>query len=209
MNDLYFIVDLETSGSDPIKNGVIEFFMIVTNEHLEIIETFYRQVCPPMFNYKTWSPDAAIYHGYSFEQVKRFMPNEQFCYELLLFLAKYKRPDNQPHKFVCHASPTGFYNQKSRETVWGWFDWYFMEWAFRKSFFQDGIDMRWSLWKILDGSKKISTVQLGRDAGYKPNDLKSWANRLNVKLDHHKAASDTYVCLEILKFFKEKHSIGF
>ena len=194
--DFYFVVDLETSGSCPIRNGAIEFQMLVVNKDFEVINGFYKKVLPPQLNRHSWSMEAQKFHKFTYNECFYHTPNDQFCFELLCFLKPYLGFKNA---FVCHASTNSWY--RDGEFNWAWFDWNFLEWCFRKSFFQDGTDMRWTFWKIFNHENRISTVQLARDAGYKGNRLDQWAERLKFNLEHHSAMSDTYCCLEILKFF--------
>jgi hypothetical protein len=196
--------DVETSGSCPIKNGVISACILIVDHNCNVIDEFTRFVRPPDLNRSLWSIEAQGVHGITLDQVKTFMSNDQFCYELLCFLGKYK--DIFPFDFVCHASPKGwfdFYTKKWK--IIKWFDYFFLEWCFRKSSFANKSSMVYSFWKTVNTEKLISTVQMARDAGYKGNKLSEWADRLNLKLNHHNASSDTYACLEVYKFLNKNN----
>lgn len=210
-SEYYFFCDLETTGGCPIKNGVCEFALVVTDSQLNVIDEFHRRVCPPDFSPYTWSLEAAKKHKFTINQVRDFMPNDQFCYELLCFLAKYKRPDNLPFPFVCHASPAGWIVGKKggkiyEIKIYPWFDWHFLDRAMRKAKFQNGQTMNFTLYKIFSTNNLVSTVQMGRDAGYKGNRLDQWAERLKLNLNHHAALSDTYACLETFKYLIAKEN---
>lgn len=201
-----FFFDVETSGSCPIRNGIISMTCVVADSGLNIIETFQRKVRPPDLNEKTWSMEAQAVHGISYNEVLNFMPNEQFCYEFLCFMVKYKRKDNFPLQFICHANDRGMlklhpYTKKALGgwEIYPWFDYFFMEWAFRKS------DAIYSFWKVFNTTNIVSTVKMGRDNKYKKNGLKLWAERLGFKLDHHNDLSDTLCCLEVYKYL----TVGF
>lgn len=134
----------------------------------------------------------------TFEQVENFMPNDQFCNELLWFLKPYK--SDTPLEFICHASPNGWWDGFKKEwKIHPWFDYFFLEWCFRKAYFSPGREMVWTMFKVIHPQHLVSTVKMGRDAGYKKNRLNEWAERLNLKLDHHNAESDTLACLEVYK----------
>lgn len=198
--DYYFVVDLETSGSCPVKNGVIEFQLLVTDKRLNVINSFYRKVRPDCLSVNTWDMEAQEIHKFTLQECFSHMPNDQFCFELLTFLRPYLGFKNA---FVCHASPSKwnkFVDGQFVNTNWGWFDWHFLEWCMRKARFSDGQEMVWSFFKIFSHEHLISTVQMGRDAGYKGNKLPQWAERLNFKLEHHTALSDTLCCLEVFKY---------
>jgi len=203
-----FICDLKTSGSDPMRNGIIEFCLLVTDPNLNVIDQFYRRVCPPDLSPSTWDWGAFNVHGIPYEAVQGFMPNEQFCYELLCFLAKYKNENNQPQPFICHCSRNGKrkLNQNGKSAggwdIIPWFDFFFLEWAMRKHKFADGSHFHYSLWKVINEKNLISTVEMGRAAGHRKNNLKAWAERIGFNLQHHEALSDTCCCLEVYKHLK-------
>ena len=225
---------METSGNCPINNGVIAACILVIDENDNVVDEFVRYVCPPDLTRRNWSEEARIEaHKIEFETVKTFMPNDQFCYELLCFLAKYK--SFFPLQFICHSSPTGFYKRDKitgktlgSYTMIPWFDYNFLEWCFRKATFKNGTSMVYSFFKILkynevcieieEGKKDkndtvfellnrdsslISTIHMARFLKYKGNRANEWATRLGFDLKHHDAKSDTYLCLEVYKYLKQ------
>jgi len=196
------VIDLETSGSCPIKNGVISACVLIINEFDVVVDEMVWYICPPDHTRYNWSEEAQGIHGMTFEQVSGFIPNDQFCYELLCFLGKYKQYG--PLELICHASPNGWFDGKEWKIV-KWFDYMFLEWCFRKAKFSNGSEMVWTMYKVLCPLKLISTVKMGRDAGYKGNKLNQWAERLNLNLDHHEVRSDTYVCFETYKYLKARN----
>jgi len=199
------VCDLETSGSCPINNGVIAACFLIIDENDNVVDKFVRYVCPPNLTRRHWSLEAQGVHGITFEQAQTFMPNEQFCYELLCFLAKYKNENGFPVPFICHVNPHGW--QKMGEwIIVKWFDYNFLMWCFQKAKFADGSEMVWTMYKVIDSSNLISTVEMGRKAGYKGNKLSVWMERLGIKNDnHHDAEFDTWVCLETYKYLKNKN----
>lgn len=216
-SNYYSIHDLETSGSDPDKNGVISCASLVTDNGLNIIDSFERLVRPPMLSKYTWSVEAEQVHRIPFEKVYyEGISNDQFCYELLCFLGKYK-PAQGYLPFVCHASKNGMRKlsplvlddktgkpMKRKDLgsydIWPKFDFFFLERCMRKAKFQDDTEMVWAFWKLFHPDESfLSTVMMGREAGYKTNRLPDWAERLNFVLDHHNAMSDTLCCLEVFK----------
>jgi len=206
-----FFYDVETSGNDPIRNGIIAFSLIVTDENNIALDRFNMKVCPPDLLPTTWSHGAESVHQISYETVKnQHVPNNKFCFELLCFMKKFL--SNNIHTSIMHASPRGMPEINPRTNkpngswrIYPWFDYFFLEWAFRKAMFKDGNSMVYKFWKILGTDKLVSTVQMGRDAGFKKNKLSDWAERIDFKLNHHDAESDTnclfqlYIHLEKLK----------
>lgn len=213
----YTFHDVETSGSDPDKNGVICCASLVTDNGLNIIDSFERLVKPPMLSKYTWSTEAEGIHKIPFEKVYyEGISNEQFCYEFLCFLAKYK-PATGYLPFICHASKHGMrklsplvLDEKTGKPlkrkdlggydIWPKFDFFFLERCMRKANFQDNTEMVFAFWKLFHPDESfISTVMMGREAGYQKNRLPEWAERLKFVLDHHNAMSDTLCCLEVFK----------
>lgn len=210
----FFFCDLETSGNDPARHGILDFCMIVSDLNLNPIDVFQRRVRPPFLSRRFWSKEAEAVHGISFEQAERGMPNEQFCYELLCFLAKYKHENNWPQPFVCHASPNGKpafgMNGKPNGSyeIWPWFDWHFLQWSMRYARFSNGQEMIWSLNKIFGEHERFSTIKIAREMGFKGNRLSEWAKRINFNLNHHDATSDTLCCLEVFKYLVRYNQHG-
>lgn len=202
------IGDVETSGGCPIRNGVISACLLVIDENCNVIDEFVRRVCPPDLTRKWWDLEAQGIHGMTFEQVQSFMPNDQFCYELLCFLGKYR--GESAFDFICHANPSGWFDHKTKDwKIIRWFDYFFLEWCFRKAKFNNGQEMVWSMYKVLSSSYLISTVKMGKDAGYQKNNLKVWSERLNFPLKHHDPTSDTYCALEIYKHLRARNENDF
>lgn len=195
------VCDVETSGSCPIRNGVISACFLIIDENNNVIDEFVRNVCPPDLSKKWWSNEAQGIHGITFEQVQSYMPNDQFCYELLIFLGKYK--GESALDFICHASPSGWFDGVTKEwIIINWFDYNFILWCFLKAKFSNGREMVWSMYKVISPNRLISTVKMAREAGSKKNKLNIWAERLNFDLKHHDPTSDTYCCLAVYKYLR-------
>lgn len=214
----YFFVDLETSGNDPDRNGVISCAVVVTDFNFNVIDTFCRLVKPPMLSRLTWSTDAEAVHKIPFNKVwYEGTPNDQFCFELLSWLNPY-RPIYGHMPFVCHASKSGKVKLNAMKKpmgtyeIWPRFDWHFLERCFRKAEYQDRTQMVYTFWKVFNMDESfISTVQMGREAGYKKNSLSVWAERIRFPLNHHDAMSDVLCCLEVFKYITERNrqNVGF
>ena len=92
------------------------------------------------------------------------------------------------------GKPNGSYE------IWPLFDFHFLEWAMRKSIFQNGQEMSWAFWKVFNSNEVVSTVKMARDAGFKGNRLSQWAERIGFNLNHHNSFSDTQCALEVFKY---------
>lgn len=204
MEKLTFVCDLETSGACPIRNGVISTTILACDSELNIIDEFSMKSRPPDLSPKAWSTKAEEIHKIPIYEVANYPSNDLFCYSLLIWLSKYKK--DFTHNFVCHASASGWYNKKEDEQVWSWIDWNFLEHAFRKARFEDGSQMVWSLFKIFNPFYSlISTIEMGRSAGFGKNSLSEWAKRVGFSLNHHDARSDALCCLEVYKYLSKKN----
>jgi DNA polymerase III epsilon subunit-like protein len=208
-----FYCDLETSGGDPIKNDVIEICILVTERgKFEIIDKFHSYVRPKQINSTTWSKHAEEIHGITPEQAKDFPKSREVAIDLLRFLVPYKCADNSAQLFVCHALANSFFNAEKNETVWGMFDFKFLDWFFKKE------ELQYSFYKVFSENYCLSTVWIAQKLGYgsdqlvidgvaqytktgrekkEGNGLAIWAKRINFNLIHHKAESDTECCLRV------------
>jgi len=201
------VIDVETSGGCPIRNGVISACVLIVDEHCNVIDEFVRNVCPPDLTAKWWDLEAQGIHGITFEQVQGFISNEQFCYELLCFLGKYK--SDLPFDLICHANPSGWWDREKNDwKIIKWFDYFFLEWCFRKAKFLNGDEMVWTMFKVLSPTQLISTVQMGKEAGHRSNNLKVWSERLGFNLQHHDPTSDAYCCLAIYRHLKGNNELS-
>lgn len=177
----YFFSDVETTGFDPIRNDIVSLCMIVTDQNFNRVGMFY-ETCRPEFN-KFYSEGAEKIHGFDRAQLESFQPRRNLCINLLHFLKEFRTPDKF-HPYIYHALKL--------------FDFRFTDWAFRKE------NLHWSLYKMFDERFCESTIEMARDAGYSPNKLNHWADRLDFKLDHHNAQSDTECLVETYKYLQEK-----
>lgn len=195
-----FVCDVETTGLDPIRNDIIEICLLAINEKYEVLGEFHRHIAPEMINEITWDKEAQGVHGYTPEEAMGFMPRRRFCIELLNFLLPFKNEDNTAREFICHALPDRFFDKKRNTMSWPHIDYHFLEWAFRKE------ELQWSFWKVFAHEKIVSTIKLAREYSgeHRGHKLDRWASHIGFNLDHHKAQSDTYACLELYKYFMEQ-----
>lgn len=200
------VVDVEASGSCPIRNGVISACFLAIDENKNVVSEFRRFVCPPDLTPFTWSHGAESVHHQPFNLVKTYMSNDQFCYEFLCWVKDFLNDDGFPLDLIFHASKTGQkefeFNDENNNfwRIYPNFDYNFLEWCFRKASYENGSSMVWTFYKVFSSRQLISTVQMGKEAGHKGNSLKKWAQRLGFMLNHHDDRSDTYCCLEVYKY---------
>jgi len=173
-NKYLAFVDCETSGLCPIRNDIVSLAMIITDTKGKELDRFYQK-CRPEFNVY-YSKEAERIHGFTRDTLKGFQERRELLISLLWFLVPYLSDSSIP--FIFHAN--------------GKFDYKFVEGAFRKE------DLQYSFWKVFNHSNTISTINLAKKIKwYKKNSLDAWAERLNLKLEHHNALSDTLCCKEL------------
>jgi len=176
----FFFCDVETTGFDPIRNDVVSLSMIVTDPDFNPVGEFY-ETCRPDFN-KFYSSGAEKAHGFTRAQSEKFQDPRKMLIRLLKFLAPFRTPGKY-HPYIYHALK--------------YFDFRFTDWAFRKQ------NMQWSFYKMFDERFTESTILMARNAGYSPNKLSDWAERVEFDLQHHNALSDTRCCVEVYKFLRK------
>lgn len=193
------VVDVETTGLDPIVNDIIDISLFVINDQFEIIDEFRQTVKPDPINSITWDQEAQNVHGYTKKDVSVFMNRKKFCIKLLHFLVPHKNEDNSPLEFICHALPEKFFDPNRKQFSWPHIDYHFLEWAFRKE------NLERSFFKVFSTNNITSTIKLARKhtGNHRGHKLNVWAENIGFKLDHHNAKSDALACLELYKYFME------
>lgn len=93
-NWTYLIIDLEMTGLNPFRHGVIEVGMMVLNEKFDIIGEFFMDLCPP--------PNIVIdqesleYNGFTLDRIARGKSYEEFCEFFSAFFHTYFSDDKKP-----------------------------------------------------------------------------------------------------------------
>ena len=88
--------DLETSGLDPVKNGIIQFAALIDIDG-EIVETVDFLMNPEG---KEVSPDALQVQGRTLEGVKAYRPALEVRPDIKAALARHVDPYNRSDKFI-------------------------------------------------------------------------------------------------------------
>jgi DNA polymerase III epsilon subunit-like protein len=176
----YFIADIESSGFCPIRNDVISLGLIVADQSLNKVDEIYLKFRPDIYKGVSGENVASHVHGFLLSEMVLFPDRRDSLIDLLMFLKKYKDKDNHPQPFLFHALKG--------------FDYFFLEWCFRKE------NAEYSFYKVFDMKKIYSSIELARSLNYQGNKLSEWASRLNLKFNHHNALSDADMCLNVFKF---------
>ena len=151
-NDYILFCDVETTGFDWLRNDIISWSGIVTDSDLNILDK--KTVLSRPENMETWSHDAEKIHGFSYYQARQFQHRKSACIEILNFLKPFKHDKNIPLRFVDHSVNK--------------FDLMFNHGLFIKS------DLQFSMYKVIQNMPQAyeSTIKLGKELGFKKNNLK-------------------------------------
>jgi len=181
-NDYIIFCDCETTGFSTKYHELITVSFIVTDYNLKVIKkgNFYAKPT----SRKKWSEGAEEAHGFTFEEASSFPNRRETAIKILHFLKDFKHDKNLPILFISHDNNDFDYN-------------------FVKSLFIE-VGLLDSFLKVFNQEWKISTIKFAREVGYKENKLDVWANKLNIKLEHHNAESDTNACYEVFKYLLGK-----
>jgi len=93
-NGIYFILDLEMTGLDPFRHGVIEFWWAILDEKFQILEELQVDICPP--SDCLIDEEALAYNGFTQERIAKGVSYEEFCELFLCFLERYFPFDTKP-----------------------------------------------------------------------------------------------------------------
>ncbi len=93
-NGIYLLLDLEMTGLNPFKHGVIEVWAVVMDAKFEIVDEFLMDLCPPANT--VIEPEALEYNGFTLDRIAAGNSYEQFCEEFQVFLDTYFGLDQKP-----------------------------------------------------------------------------------------------------------------
>lgn len=97
-------VDLETTGLDYKKHGIISLAMLVEIEG-KVVDEAYFEMCPTG---KKAEKEALELNGYTFEQIRSFRPWEQVRLDVLAFLGKYVNNYDSSDKYILAGQNVSF-----------------------------------------------------------------------------------------------------
>ena len=180
-NEHFAVIDTETTGFSRTNNDVICLSCEIRNFDFELKDEV-NLYAKPRFP-KNWSKKAEEIHGITLEKALGFDEPREMAIKFLKFLKPFKHEENVPLLFVSHDLNS--------------FDYLFLEQFFRWE------DIQFSFWKVFNQQYKLSTINLGREAGYRENKLNQWAERLKIDLDHHEVESDRRACSKVFKYLVE------
>jgi DNA polymerase III epsilon subunit-like protein len=84
INGTYLLMDLEMTGLNPFRHGVVEFGCIIMDEKFSIIGEIYRDLCPP--ESVMIDREALEYNGFTLERIARGISYDAFVEEFETFL---------------------------------------------------------------------------------------------------------------------------
>lgn len=184
-NKYSFVIDIESTGFCPIRNDIISIGVVVLNDKLSVIDSFYDKARPDTYKWMNEDNVATHVHGFKLSEMMFFPERFTTIKRLMNFLVKYLCPSHTPRPLFYHATKG--------------FDYLFVEWFFRKE------NLEYSLYKIFTHPTSYSTVLLARSLGYEGNKLDQWASRLSESFHHHNALDDANMCAKILQYILKNH----
>lgn len=175
----YCFIDVETTGFDPLRNGVLTLAAYVTDDSHNILGEHYGEFRPDGEKRIVWGDEAEKVHRISYETALNFPSIEDSSEQFLTFLEQYP-----PLTFVAHNMSF------DRRMVRGTLSKTDRHFRFYQCFprFQD-------------------TIKLVKDSGLvsgKSRSLGVICKELGIKHDHHDARSDAKVLIQIHKLAQEK-----
>lgn len=93
-NGTYLLIDLEMTGLNPFRHGVIEVGAIAMNDHFDIVGEFFMDLCPPVDI--VIEPDALEYNGFTLDRIAAWRSYGEFCEAFQVFVDTYFVSDQKP-----------------------------------------------------------------------------------------------------------------
>ena len=90
----YLILDLEMTGLNPFRHGVIEVGMMALNDQFEIVGEFFMDLCPPANI--VIDPTALEYNGFTLDRIASGKSYEEFVEFFEVFYATYFPGETSP-----------------------------------------------------------------------------------------------------------------
>jgi DNA polymerase III epsilon subunit-like protein len=175
----YLVLDTETTGLSPFKNGLIQVAMAALDESLEITATFNVDVCPPDGYEK--SPEAMKITGFSQQRIDAGISYEDLAINFLKFL---KTNFNTKPIVVAQFYP---------------FDYSFISMAFSKAGYEEKIMQKWLSNDFIDTKAIVHGINLAyKIAGFEPPFPSTSLSKPGGLKDK----------LEIIKDFKAHDALG-
>lgn len=188
--DTAFIIDIETSGLDSMRNEVLSLSVsaVAIENHQELDSELFL-FKPVRKQY--WQDGAEAVHGISWEQSQEFPSAKKQWKKFLSFLKAYA---HKPQVMGCHA-------------LW-----------FGKYFDSSFIDCQLDLQELLFEKRKyigstFSTLSLAKNAAKKGHlstekySLDALCSIHKIPLKHHDATSDREACQKLFKIYNQLGAI--
>ncbi len=200
MNKGYLILDTETTGFFPQKNGLIQLAAVITDKYLNIVDTFNFDVKPPSKSEIT--KESLEVTGFTIDRIHNGLSYKDVSQKFFDFLSKYFSTENKP-VVVGQFYP---------------FDYAFLQEVFVASGFEkklcqdllqnDFIDTKVLVnFANLIANKNNIKIPFESTSLSKPGGLKDKLKIDKNKFTAHDALGDVLATLEVLKILTEKFNI--
>jgi len=84
MSAIYLVLDAETTGLNPLKNGLIQIAALAVDASLEILTSFNQDICPPIGT--EFCPVAATIYSLTPERIAKGRKYEEVCDDFIKFV---------------------------------------------------------------------------------------------------------------------------
>ena len=169
-------VDLETTGTDSLRNEIISLSISASNRSGEIDSLELKMRPENDF----WDKDAESVHGISRFEAERFMPQSEGASKLVAFLERFSQS-----VLVCHSA--FMYNS--------YFDVNFLNQFLNKFYGHNALYSR-----TLIQTSTITWLRWLERCGVEKNDAYDLAylcKKYRIELNHHDATSDRKACQKL------------
>ncbi len=185
----YLIVDTETTGFHPFRNGLIQLAAVSTDKELNILNTFKQDVCPP--DGVEIVQESLDITGFTMERIRSGVSYEKVCEQFAIFIK-----ENFESKPIAIGQ---FYP----------FDYAFLDYVFTVSGFNKNLDAQDVLGNdFIDTKSLVNTLNLKAELNNQPLIFKSTSlskpgglkEVLNISKNHqaHDALGDVMATREVL-----------
>ena len=180
-----FYFDIESTGTDKIKNDIIQLSGIIEIDG-KVKETFNFR-CQP-FDYDNVQQEALDVTGLKLEDIKKYPSPRDVYNDLVELMAKYVNKFDRNDKFYPAGYNVGF-------------DVGFLNEFFKKN--GDNYYGSWFNWRLIDGLALIHFLDYCGKFDLENHKLSTVCDHFNIKINAHDALSDIEATKKVINKIEE------